>query len=776
MAVSTIGYSDAISAVGGPTGTADRHSLQRLAQGDTVAFWGLWERHRADLFAHHGLQWMSGNPADAEDALSSSSLKACQYLAHSASDIRSVKGVLTRLLHNHCMEMWRERKRHTRCLREFKEHVRPAEGAGASVQESVEDTLLRQETVVIIRHAMDNLPTRLREVAVLRLLHELSYEDIAARLHILPTNARKRFQQARALLQEQLSPYCAGEALLPALRLFSSIIVSPEEKPEPTFEVDKADGEIPAYMMAPWAICVELPHGVERCLYLNLDHKPARQQQKLGTLCTYVQRHPRGWKKRRVLADLLYTMGQWEQAIIVSRQVVQQRPDCLAVWLRLGEMLCGLGRNHEAITAYTQALSCTRTDAARHHVQGLLALCRQQPRSAVEAFTAAAADAPQHVVHWQSLALTHLRTAQPVEALQAFEQALQHNPDDICALTYSPTALYTVGRSIEAQQRAVRALELEPHNVLALTFLIRLLSHIEPERDETGKQIRMMLRRAFHIAPTSPEVYEALAHYHMARGAWAKALAVLRRFTSNHPTSPRGWYYAARWAYRSGATAAAAAAIRQAHALDPSDALILQAACTILLAAGRHLEVSPLLDSMLQQFPGHWHVWTSAGRLWLQGYGDAARACNLAACGPLLQPCLAQAWFHYGRVLTLAGRHREAIAALQKGWHWLPAGDGYMQSIPAALWLGDSYWAVGETAEARRWWTKVTHLTCQLRPTHPVMAHYWQGKAWLALGQETRAYQAFHAALHRHLFYPARQEVQDCLKGWRNTEQPGICS
>jgi RNA polymerase sigma factor (sigma-70 family) len=766
MAVSTLAYRDVTSAVGETMATADRLSLQRLAQGDTVAFWGLWERYRAELFAHHGLRWMSGNLADAEDALSSSSLKACQYLADTAPEIRSVKGVLTRLLHNHCMEMWREHKRHSNHLREVKASGSSAEETSTTVQESVEETLMRHETGVIIRHAMENLPTRLREVAVLRLLHELSYEDIAARLHILPANARKRFQQARTRLQEQLSPYCAGEDRLPALRLFSTTGVPPAGQLEPISTVDEADGDIPAQTMAPWSICVALPHGVERCLYLNLDHKPTRQQQKLGTLYTYVQRHPRGWKKRRVLADLLYTMGQWEQAIVMYRQVLQQRPDCLMIWLRLGEILGGLGRNPEAITAYTQALSCTRTAAAQYHVQGLLALCRQQFHSAAAAFTAAAHDAPQQVVHWQSLGLTHLRAAQPVEALQAFTQALQYNPDDICALTYSPAALYAVGRVTEARQCATRALELESHNVLALTFLIRLLSHTEPEHEETSKQIRMMLRRAFHIAPTSPDVYEALAHYHMARGAWSQALAVLRRFTSNHPTSPRGWYYAARWAYRCGATETATAAIRRAYALDPCDAHILQAACTILLAAGRYNEVSPVLDSMLQQFPGDWSVWTTAGRICLQSSGETERACNLAAHGPRLQPSLAQAWFHYGRVLILASRYQEAITALQQGWRCLPAGDGHMQSIPAALWLGDSYWAVGKAAEAHRWWTKVTHLSCELRPTYPAMAHYWQGKAWMALGQQKQAHQAFHAALHWHLFYPARQEVQAHLKGW----------
>jgi hypothetical protein len=39
------------------------------------------------------------------------------------------------------------------------------------------------------------------------------------------------------------------------------------------------------------------------------------------------------------------------------------------------------------------------------------------------------------------------------------------------------------------------------------------------------------------------------------------------------------------------------------------------------------------------------------------------------------------------------------------------------------------------------------------------LAHYWQGKACLALGHSEQAQQAFQTALHQHLFYPARRDA-----------------
>jgi TolA-binding protein len=114
-------------------------------------------------------------------------------------------------------------------------------------------------------------------------------------------------------------------------------------------------------------------------------------------------------------------------------------------------------------------------------------------------------------------------------------------------------------------------------------------------------------------------------------------------------------------------------------------------------------------------------------------------------------------------VLALAGRYEEAIAAFQRGWTWLPEHDGYTQSTPAALWLGDSYHALGDGASARTWWETTQHLALQLSSDHAALGHYWQGKACLALGHPERARQAFQTALRQHLFYPARQDATSRL-------------
>ncbi len=92
------------------------------------------------------------------------------------------------------------------------------------------------------------------------------------------------------------------------------------------------------------------PSGVELNAQLVLDQKPTRQDQKLKTLSQYVQKYPSGWKKRLELADLLYAIGSWEQAVEEYRQVIERQPKLIDVRLKLGKIFQLMGREAEALS------------------------------------------------------------------------------------------------------------------------------------------------------------------------------------------------------------------------------------------------------------------------------------------------------------------------------------------------------------------------------------------------------------------------------------------
>lgn len=543
--------------------------------------------------------------------------------------------------------------------------------------------------------------------------------------------------------------------------------------------------------------------GVEVNAHLVLDEKPSRKDQKLKTLSNYVQRYPSGWKKRLELANLLFGMGRWQEAVEEYRQVIHRQPQLMEVRLQLGKILHLMGKEALAIEVYEEALFSSSNAATRYHLTGLIELCRSRLQSAVKMFESAASKEPNNSAHWYALGQVYLETESPLAALRAFDTALLLNPDDVVALSQSYEPLLAVGDFQEAQRRLQQALKLAPNDCPTLQRLATHRCHQGLVSGEEGKQTRQLIRSALVMAPDSANAHQVLSLYHLCRGEWEKGVTVLLKFTQQHPNSVSGWYHYARCLLQTGNSQAAASAILRAYKLDQNDREIYRVLCEILPAAGRleELSIAPpqpplkkaeqehplpiksstpdaspassaspapsasLLEEMLERFPEHWSVWVSAGRVLVESFQDIDRGCNVSAKGPQLQPQLADAWFHHGRVLALAGRHREAVEVMEQGWQWLSRQGGYLRSVPAAVWLGESYQALGDERCSRRWWEEGCLRAKTLMEFNPATAYYWQSRALSALGDGTGAKQAYRNALSEQLLYPARGEVKAILKG-----------
>ena len=76
-----------------------------------------------------------------------------------------------------------------------------------------ETQLLRQDTVVRVRGAIEQLPVEFREVLVLREIEGLSYKEIAAVVHVPIGTVMSRLARARERLQTTLSPADPMETL-----------------------------------------------------------------------------------------------------------------------------------------------------------------------------------------------------------------------------------------------------------------------------------------------------------------------------------------------------------------------------------------------------------------------------------------------------------------------------------------------------------------------------------------------------------------------------------
>ncbi|PHJ56154.1 tetratricopeptide TPR_2 repeat-containing protein [Nostoc linckia z18] len=503
---------------------------------------------------------------------------------------------------------------------------------------------------------------------------------------------------------------------------------------------------------------------VEMNACLLLDEKPIKQAQKLKTLSKYMQQYPQGWKKRLELAKLFYAMGRWEQAIEEYQQVIERQPQLLDARLQLAKILHLIGRQTEAIEVYENMLPLSHHEANRQHISGLIEACKGNNQKAIKALESAAFLEPDKVVHWLALGQVHMAMENTVAALQAFDAVLSIDPDDIIALILSYDALIALGNVQAAGQKLSKVIELAPDDFQVLQRQLEERCRMRLVLGEQGKQTKNMIGSALQQAPNAPEFHKLLAYYHIFRGDWVQGVAVLAQFTEKHPNNPTGWYYYGRCLADTGENKPAAEAILKAYHLYPNDCEIYRGLCDILPAAGKLNELYPLAEEMLRRFPERWSAWATAGRVLVESFKEIEWGCSVCARATQLQPQLPDAWFCYGRVLALAGKHQEAVEALVQGWQFLPEKGAYLQSLPGLVWLGESYRVLGNNAVSRRYWQETCLQAQKIMEFDPATAFYWQARALEQLKDELGAIEAYRNALSQQLLYPAHGEVKNALK------------
>lgn len=183
--------------------------LNKLIQGDSNAFWQLWELYR-DYLYHRCRAWMGGNHDDAQEVMSLASLKAWEKLPKYAGDITNLKGWLNRFTHNLCMDIHRQRARHAVGVDNIDDLTIERHETIISSSCHPESVLLQQELNTYLRYCIDALPDKLRDVLILSYYQNLSQADIGKKLSISQNNVAKRLQKARQILKLNLSQYCSG--------------------------------------------------------------------------------------------------------------------------------------------------------------------------------------------------------------------------------------------------------------------------------------------------------------------------------------------------------------------------------------------------------------------------------------------------------------------------------------------------------------------------------------------------------------------------------------
>lgn len=167
---------------------------------NSSSFWQVWLQHK-DCLHQQGLRLMGGNAADAEDAVNTAMLKALQRFPSLKGEILNEKAWLSRILHNVCMDIHRERQRRGESSGAVDDADPPEQ---LSLEPGPDEALLTEERARQLRECIEALPPNLRKPLTMRFLQDMSYADIALQLQLTNCNVRKRIQIAYSLLREAL--------------------------------------------------------------------------------------------------------------------------------------------------------------------------------------------------------------------------------------------------------------------------------------------------------------------------------------------------------------------------------------------------------------------------------------------------------------------------------------------------------------------------------------------------------------------------------------------
>ena len=180
--------------------------VERAKQGDLDAFTTLVNRYDGKILRL--TQHITGNRADAEDALQEAFLKAFSHLQQFQGDARFYTWLVRIAVNESLMKLRKRKTANTVSLDE------PVETEDDSLPREVaawdpnpEERYAQQELREILDRAVQSLPPIFRTVFVLRDLDHLSTEETAEALNLSVPAVKSRLLRARLQLREKLSKY-----------------------------------------------------------------------------------------------------------------------------------------------------------------------------------------------------------------------------------------------------------------------------------------------------------------------------------------------------------------------------------------------------------------------------------------------------------------------------------------------------------------------------------------------------------------------------------------
>lgn len=178
--------------------------VRRACAGDREAFYLLVSRYERNLY--RTAMALTHNPADAEEVVQETFLRAFEYLGQFRGEAKFQTWLTQITLNTARMKI---RKQHAGLWESLDEPRETDEGLiprdVAEWRENPEEQLGRAETEELLHQALRGLPPGYREVITLRDIQMLSTQETAELMGMSVANVKTRLLRARLQLRERLA-------------------------------------------------------------------------------------------------------------------------------------------------------------------------------------------------------------------------------------------------------------------------------------------------------------------------------------------------------------------------------------------------------------------------------------------------------------------------------------------------------------------------------------------------------------------------------------------
>lgn len=184
--------------------------IQRVCQGDKEAFYSLVKPCERGVFA--AAMSILNNPADAEEVAQDAVLKAFSALSRFRGESKFSTWLIQITINEARLKVRKDRKH----LYESVDEQRTDEQGDyfpkdyADWREIPSETLQRVELREALKRALNSLPTKYREVLILRDVQHLSIQETAQALGITEGSVKTRLLRARFQMRDALAPGIDG--------------------------------------------------------------------------------------------------------------------------------------------------------------------------------------------------------------------------------------------------------------------------------------------------------------------------------------------------------------------------------------------------------------------------------------------------------------------------------------------------------------------------------------------------------------------------------------